>query len=217
MLWTKKAQLHRNSLRVQVSSWHSALRFQEAAVIATAVMPALFVPFALGHEGPASPVDTAISDSVVARCFSVQGGRASSAGISDFSINFTHCALCSGPRRPSFTRGHCDFGFCRGALLCDSRRPSFTNSFGNCCIGSVIPGGRASPTAFAFLASSGRVESSAPGQEDPASPEDSSTSDPVAVLYCAIPRARASPAQNSARSLTWRSLAWSCATTHPGR
>ena len=31
---TKKAQLHRNSLRVQVSSWHSALRFHELAKFA---------------------------------------------------------------------------------------------------------------------------------------------------------------------------------------
>ena len=77
--------------------------------------------FALDQEGPASPMDTAISDSVVALCFS-------------------------------------------------------------------IPKGRASSTAFATVASSGRIASSAPGQEDPASPGDSTSADFVETLWFAIPR-----------------------------
>ena len=48
MLWTKKAQLHRNSLRVQALSWHSALQFQEAELL----QPTLILPWRLGalHE-----------------------------------------------------------------------------------------------------------------------------------------------------------------------
>ena len=30
LAWTKQAQLHRNSLRVQAFQWHTALRFQDA-------------------------------------------------------------------------------------------------------------------------------------------------------------------------------------------
>ena len=44
--------------------------------LTTAVTRALFLPFALGPEGPSSPEDTAVSDSTVALCFSIPGGRA---------------------------------------------------------------------------------------------------------------------------------------------
>ena len=44
---------------------------------ATAVLAVLVVPFALDQEGPASPEDTAGSDSVVALCLGIPGGRTS--------------------------------------------------------------------------------------------------------------------------------------------
>ena len=52
----------------------------------------------------------------------------------------------------------------------------------------VIPGGRDSPTVFATVLTPALVVTSAPGKEDPASPEDPSTSDSVVVLCCAIQR-----------------------------
>ena len=71
-------------------------------------------------------------------------------------------AICSGPRRPSFTGILCEFKLRRGTVLCDSRRPSFTNGFCNCCnVGAGL-----------YLLE----------------PEDPSTSDCVAVLYCATPK-----------------------------
>ena len=51
------------------------------ACIATTLMPALFLPFALDPKGPASSEDPATSDSVVALCFAIPGGRASPAGL----------------------------------------------------------------------------------------------------------------------------------------
>ena len=45
-------------------------------------------------------------------------------------------AICSGPRRPVFTRGDSDFGVCRGTLLRNLKRPSFTNRLCACCIDS---------------------------------------------------------------------------------
>ena len=41
--------------------------------------------------------------------------------------------FCSGPKGPSFTGGHCEFGFCRGTVICDSRRPGFNSRHSGCC------------------------------------------------------------------------------------
>ena len=46
----------------------------------------------------------------------------------------------------------------------------------------AIPEGRSPPTVFATVVNPALVVSSAPGQDDPASPEDPSTSDSVVVL-----------------------------------
>ena len=72
----------------------------------------------------------------------------------------------SPPRRSSQEiEAHPQFaGQCAVALV-----HSGTNAVVTLC--SAIPGGRASPTAFATVASTWRVVSSAPGQKDPSSPE----------------------------------------------
>ena len=58
-----------------------------------------------------------------------------------------------------------------------------------------------------------------PGPRRAKKTQDIAISDSVEALYGAMPRRRATGAQNSARSLTcsWRSRAWPCANTHPGR
>ena len=41
-------------------------------------------------------------------------------------------AICSGPRRSSVTRGHCDIGFCHGAVLRKTWVSSFINKRCDC-------------------------------------------------------------------------------------
>ena len=82
------------------------------------------------------------------------------------------CSLCSGPRRPSFTRRHFNF------VLCDPKRPSFVNGLSNCWGGGLC-----------------RV--SLFGQEDSASPEDTATLDCVVALCFAKPGGPASPTGSS--------------------
>ena len=59
----------------------SGAELHRQALRQLAEMPVLFLPFALGQERPASPEDTAISNSVLTPCFSIPGRRASPAGI----------------------------------------------------------------------------------------------------------------------------------------
>ena len=114
------------------------------------------------------------------------------------SFTSSHCVCCSGgavraidsgPKRSSFTWSLCEFTFHPWHSACQEgpaspENTAITDSVVTQC--SAFPGSRASPTAFATVASSGRVVSSAPGQEDPVSPEDPSNSGSVAVLYCGI-------------------------------
>ena len=65
--------LRQKTLPLRALSWRCA----SPTALTTAVMPPLFLPFALGQEGPSSPEETAISESVVAPCFAISRGRAS--------------------------------------------------------------------------------------------------------------------------------------------
>ena len=217
-----------------------------------------------GQEGPASPEDTAISDSVLVLCLAIPRGRASPAGIATavstalakkaqlhqrtlrYRIQSWYCALRSHeaelhqqalrllyqrhwPRRPSFTRGHCDIGFSPGTVPCDPtrpswpRRPSFTR--GHCDIGfspGTVP---CDPTRPSFTSRHCDCCINGTGQEGPASPEDTAISDSVLVLCLAIPRGRASPAGIATavttalakkallhqRALRYRIQSWYCA------
>ena len=132
-----------------------------------------------------------------------------------------HLLWCS--RRPSFTKGYCDIGFCFGTLVFNSRRPSFISKPCDCCINGIAPAicsgpGRPNFTkgycdigfCFGTLVFNSRRPSFisrqatavstalllpfALGQEGPTSPEDTAISDSVVVLCFTIPRGRASPA-----------------------
>ena len=147
------------SSRIQVSSWHSASQFHEVGAICFGprrpisspenpvssdfavtipgcktsptdfvafVAAALVVSAVPDQDDPASPSpeDSATASPHVALCFA-------------FTNNLYDCCnadtvptICSGPRRPTFTRRHSDFGVCRSTLLCDSRRRSFAKP---CC------------------------------------------------------------------------------------
>ena len=62
---------------------------------------------AVDREGPTSSELCARSDSVVALFCEVPGGRANSAEIATAGCYGAGRAMSSGPRRPSFMRGHC--------------------------------------------------------------------------------------------------------------
>ena len=84
--------------------------------------------FALDQEGPTPPEDFANSRSVTALRFVIPGSRASPADLTAASVH----VICSGPRGPSFTNGHCDVGFCRSTPPCDSRKPNSISK--HCCV-----------------------------------------------------------------------------------
>ena len=128
--WTKEIQLHRNSPRVQVSSWHSVSQSQDAraspADFTAAVTAALFTSYASGQEGPASPTDTGTFGCVVVLCLTNSGGRASPADLNfatpggrafpaDFTSNTAAAAICSAAKVPCGVRklGASEFA-CRG-------------------------------------------------------------------------------------------------------
>ena len=73
--------LRQKTLPLRALSWRCASQppggRASPTALTTAVMPPLFLPFALGQEGPSSPEETAISESVVAPCFAISRGRAS--------------------------------------------------------------------------------------------------------------------------------------------
>ena len=79
----RKKSFHQETLRVQVSLWHSALRFKDAELhqqlLRLFVLLALVVSSVMGQEDTASPEDPSTSDSVVVLCFAIPKGRAASA------------------------------------------------------------------------------------------------------------------------------------------
>ena len=121
-----------------------------------------------------------------------------------------HGAICSGPKRPSFSRSLCAFRLRRGTLLPGQASPASPEDTASAdavvTLCSAIPRGRASPTAFATVASSWQVVSSAPGQEDPASPEDLRLQ--VLSWYCTVRSQEAELHQQALRRLQRR--CWSC-------
>ena len=136
MLWTKKAQLHQNFLRVRALSWHSALRFQEAELLQTTLRllqrrhcscHLLWTKKAQLHQ-----------NFLRVRALSWHSAlRFQEAELLQTTLRLLQRRHCSchllWAKRPSFTRRPCDIGFCRSALLCDSRRPRFASTPCGCC------------------------------------------------------------------------------------
>ena len=90
-----------------------------SADIASTVAIALFVSLVLNRGGPASCEVFASSVSVVTLCFACCSG--SSVPV-----------ICFGSRRPSSTRRHYEFGFCRDHILRDRGRSNFTHTLCSC-------------------------------------------------------------------------------------
>ena len=190
------------------------------ATAAAAVTSALVVPFALDQKGPASPEDTASSDTVVGLYCAISGGRASSADCAPAVASALLESLSPGQEDP-FSRGDAAssdyvetmcFAIPRGrpspadlatavaASTVMSSSPGQEDpalpedtaiSVEALC--SEVPGGRASLAGFATAVLSALVVSFPPGPDDPASPWDTATSDSVTTLYSAMSRGRTSP------------------------
>ena len=99
-----------------ISSWHCASQSQKADLdqqfLRLLRRRHWVVPCAVDREGPTSWGDAASSVFVVALCFSIQGGRASSA---DFATATAAALVPTSPTKP------CENGFYRGTGLREPR------------------------------------------------------------------------------------------------
>ena len=115
----------------------SSLSILEAALVhlARANVPLINCSLDSSAGFATSTEESARSDSVVSLHFSILRGRTFIGRLCDCCrCNVgTGCVLCFGPKGPSSTRGHCEFGFCRGTVLCGSRRPSVIGRLCACC------------------------------------------------------------------------------------
>ena len=131
----------------------------------------------------------------MALCFTIPGGRASPVDFTAAVAAALFLPFCFGPRKHSFTRGHCGIRFCLGTVLCNPKRPSSTSRPRNCykasigllsgprgpgfirrhcergCCRDTVLGDPQEADSFWNCSSPGRVVSLSPGPEDPASPE----------------------------------------------